>query len=75
MRVASLDIPAAQRHIAPKTDGALTRDMFALSVQPPRAESSRNADPATQTPRPKPPKSHGKPRATARPISYKNPFG
>lgn len=29
MRVASLDIPAAQRHIAPKTDGALTRDMFA----------------------------------------------
>lgn len=75
MRVTSLDIPAAERHIAPKTDGALTCDMFTSPVQPPRAESSRNADPAMQTPRPKPPKSHRKPRATARPISYRNPFG
>lgn len=75
MRVTSLDIPAAERHIAPKTDGALTCDMFASPVQPPRAESSRNADQSAQTCRPQPAKTRRKPRATARPISYTNPFG
>lgn len=75
MRVASLDIPAAQRHIAPKTHGALIRDMFASPSQPPRAESPRHADQPTPPRRPQLPKTRRKPRATARPISYKNPFG